>query len=92
MKAAEEDDKIAVDICYEGDWTVAQDRFTDCLAFSILNVYPSGALEVEVYNVVDDKESFGIIDFCHWFGGTFKTAQMLEFSFFKITVGSFDNS
>lgn len=63
MKSAELSGK-KVDICYVGDWTVAQDAFTDTLSFSILSVSKEKALNVEVYNVVDDKSAHGIIPAC----------------------------
>jgi hypothetical protein len=63
LKTAESSGK-QVDICYSGDWTIAQDAFSDTLSFSIHKVSLDGTLKVEVYNVVENKTTYGSIPVC----------------------------
>lgn len=63
FKAAELNGR-KVDICFKGDWTIAQDSFSDLLSFSIETIVENKKLDVEVYNAVDDKIARGIILAC----------------------------
>lgn len=63
MKSAETSSE-QVDICYYGDWTIAQDSFTDILSFSILDVGSSGELNVQIYNPNSNALTYGIIPVC----------------------------
>ena len=52
------------DICYMGDWTIAQDMFSDTLSFSIHEVSSNGTLSVEVYNPEINASANGMIPKC----------------------------